>query len=249
MAGEFYVGVDWSSGSWFAVVFDREGFDHAGVFEEVGALWERYEDRAERVFIDMPVGLVEEGDPVRACDRQARAVLGPRSRSVFTPPVREATRKRRYPAAKRVNERKADRGLSKQAFNISDGIAAVDQLLQNVPEARAAFRECHPEVCFRALAGEPLAHSKRKAGGYAERMRALAGFDSEAAPTVQAAAEAAGGAEVAVDDVLDAVALAYTARPGPGELFTLPPEPPTDAAGLPMEMVYRAPEPLDPGVE
>jgi predicted RNase H-like nuclease len=77
-------------------------------------------------------------------------------------------------------------------------------------------------------------------------MRALAGFDSEAAPTVQRAAEAAGGAEVAVDDVLDAVVLAYTARPGPGELFTLPPEPPTDPVGLPMEMVYRAPEPLEP---
>ncbi len=246
MSGERYLGVDWSSGSWFAVVFDAEGFDHAGVFDEVGALWERYEGRAERVFIDMPVGLVEEGDPVRACDSQARAVLGSRSRSVFTPPVREATRKRRYPAAKRVNERKADRSLSKQAFNISDGIETVDQLLQNVPEARAAFRECHPEVCFRSLAGEPLQHSKRRAGGYAERMRALAGFDSEAAPTVQRAAEAAGGAEVAVDDVLDAVVLAYTARPGPGDLFTFPPEPPTDPAGLPMEMVYRAPEPLEP---
>jgi len=249
MAGELYVGVDWSSGSWFAVVFDREGFDHAGVFEEVGTLWDRYEERAERVFVDMPVGLVEEGDPVRACDRQARAVLGPRSRSVFTPPVREATRKRRYPAAKRVNERKADRSLSKQAFNISDGIAAVDQLLQNVPEAREALRESHPEVCFRALAGEPLQHSKLRAGGYAERMRALAGFDNAAAPTVQHAAEAAAGAEVAVDDVLDAVVLAYTARPGPGEVFTLPPEPPTDAAGLPMEIVYRAPEPLAPDVE
>jgi predicted RNase H-like nuclease len=243
---ELYLGVDWSSGAWLAVAFDAEGFDHAAVYEEIGGLWEAYAEEAGRVFVDMPIGLVEDGDPVRACDRQARAVLGPRSRSVFTPPVREATRKRRYPAAKRVNERKADRGLSKQAFNISDGIAAVDELLQNVPEARAAMRESHPEVCFRALAGEPLQYSKLTAGGYAERMRTLAAFDPEAAPTVQRAAEATGGTDVAVDDVLDAVVLAYAARPGPGELWTLPPDPPTDAAGLPMEMVYRAPDPLEP---
>ncbi|MFB6298621.1 MAG: DUF429 domain-containing protein [Salinirussus sp.] len=247
MAGEHYVGVDWASGSWLAVVFDADGFDHAAVFDGIGELWNRYEEGAARVLVDMPVGLVEEGDPVRACDRQARAVLGPRRRSVFVPPVREATRKRRYPAAKRVNERKADRGLSKQAFNISDGIAAVDELLQNVPEARDAIRESHPEVCFRAFAGEPLQYSKRTAGGYAERMRTLATFDAEAAPTVQHTAEATGGTDVTVDDVLDAVALAYTARPGPGELRTLPPEPPTDAVGLPMEMIYRAPAPLESG--
>jgi predicted RNase H-like nuclease len=246
MAGEHYLGVDWSSGSWLAVVFGREGFDHAAVYEEIGRLWSSYEETAARVFVDMPVGLVEDGDAVRECDRLARATLGSRRSSVFVPPVREATRKRRYPAAKRVNERRADRSISKQAFAISDGIAAVDELLQNVPEARTAFRESHPEVCFRAFAGEPLEYSKQTAGGYAERMRTLAAFDVDAAPTVQRVAAATGGERVAVDDVLDAVVLAYTARPGPGDLRTLPPDPPTDSEGLPMEMVYRAPEPLEP---
>jgi len=244
MAEDLSLGVDWSSGYWFAVAFGPEGFDHAGTFEEIGDLWHAYEERAARVFVDIPIGLIEEGEAGRRCDELAREVLGPRSASVFTPPVREATRKRRYPAAQRVNERKAGRGLSKQAFAISDGIAAVDELLRNVPEARAALVESHPEVCFRALSGEPLEHSKKTAGGYAERMRTLAAFDPDAAPVVQAAAEAAGGADVAVDDVLDAVVLAYTARPGPGELYSLPPDPPTDAKGLPMRIVYRASESL-----
>ena len=239
-----YLGVDWSGGSWFAVAFDAEGFDHADWFDEIGGLWHRYEEVAERVLVDVPIGLIEEGTDGRACDDLAREVLGPRSVSVFTPPVREATRKRRYPAAQRVNERKAGRGLSKQAFGISDGIAAVDDLLRNVPEARDAFAESHPEVCFRAFAGEPLEHSKKKAGGYAERMRTLARRDPDAPAAVQAAAEAAGGLEVAVDDVLDATVLAYAARPGPGELRSLPPDPPTDAKGLPMGIVYRASDPL-----
>jgi predicted RNase H-like nuclease len=239
-----YVGADWSSGSWLAVAFDRTGFDHADVFAEIGELWARYEDDAERVLIDVPIGLVESGDAARACDGRAREVLGSRSASVFTPPVREATRKRRYRTAKRVNERKTGQGLSKQAFAISDGIAAVDELLQNVPETRGVVAESHPEVCFRAFAGDPLSYSKRTAAGYAERMATLASYDPDAAPTVQRVAEATGGHEVRVDDVLDAVVLAYTARPGGGELRTLPADPPVDAKGLPMQMVYRADAPL-----
>ena len=239
-----YLGVDWSRDGWLAVAFDTTGFDHAAVYDEIGQLWARYEEEADRVLVDVPIGLIEEGEDGRECDTLARRVLGPRSRSVFTPPVREATRKRRYPAAKRVNERKAGTSLSKQAFAISDGIAAVDDLLRNVPEARGAFVESHPEVCFRAFADEPLQYSKKTAGGYAERMRTLAHFDADAPPVVQQVAEATGGQEVAVDDVLDAVVLAYTAKPGPGSLRSLPPEPSTDAKGLPMQIVYRGREPL-----
>lgn len=239
-----YVGVDWSSGSWLAVAFDGEGYDGAQVFEEIGDLWYRYEETAELILVDVPIGLVEEGADGRECDALARSVLGTRASAVFTPPVREATRKRRYPAAKRVHERKTGTDLSRQAFAISDSIAAVDDLVRNVPEARMTFRESHPEVCFRALAGESLQHSKKTAAGYAERMRALAGFDTDAPPVVQAVAEETAGGDVAVDDVLDAVALAYTAQPGPGRLRSLPPEPPTDAKGLPMEIVYRAETPL-----
>lgn len=241
-----YVGADWAGGSWLAVAFSGEGFEEATVFEEVGDLWYRHED-AERVLADVPIGLIEEGEDERAADRLAREVLGPRAAAVFTPPVREATRKQRYAAANRVNERKTGRGLSKQAFAISGAIAAVDELLQEFPEARGVVREAHPEVCFRAFAGEPLERSKTTAAGYAERMRTLAEFDPDAPPVVQKTAEATAGHEVAVDDVLDAVALGYTARPGPGELRTLPPDPPTDATGLPMEMVYRAEEPLVEG--
>jgi predicted RNase H-like nuclease len=243
-ADPLYVGAAVSSGSWVAVAFDGDGLDHAAVFDEIGDLWLQYEDRAERILLDVPIGLVEEGSAERPCDRLAREVLGPRRSAVFTPPVREATRKRRYPAAKRVTERKTGQSLTKQAFAISDDIAAVDELLQELPEARDVVAEAHPEVCFRAFAGEPLQFSKLTAGGYAERMRALAEFDRDAPPVVQSAAEATGGASVGIDDVLDAVVLAYTARPGPGRLRTLPADPPTDATGLPMSMAYRATAPL-----
>jgi len=244
MAEPLYVGTDWASGSWLAVAFAGDTFEEARVVDGIGDLWYHYEESAELVLADVPIGLLEEGEEGREVERLARDVLGPRSASVFTPPVREATRKRRYPAAKRVNERKTGRGLSKQAFAISEAISAVDELLQELPEARGTVREAHPELCFRAFAGEPLDHSKKLAAGYGERMRALAEFDRDAPVVVQETAEATAGHDVEVDDVLDAVALAYTARPGPGTLRTLPPEPPTDPTGLPMEMVYRAEAPL-----
>jgi predicted RNase H-like nuclease len=239
-----FVGVDWSSEGWLAVAFDGEGYDHTEVFGEIGELWQQYEEREPRILINIPIGLIESGAEQRRCDEVARSVLGPLASAVLTPPVREATRKRRYPAAKRVNERKSGNTLSKSAFAISDKIAAVDDLLRNVPEARTAFRESHSEICFRALAGEPLRHSKRKAGGYAERMRILASHDADAPPVVQAVAEATGGADVAIDDVIDAVVLAYTAKPASAPLRSLPADPPTDDKGLPMEIVYRAPDPL-----
>ena len=243
---ETFVGVDWSGESWLAVGFDRDGYDHTALFDEIGKLWQRYEGTSPRIFVHMPIGLIEEGNSTRECDQQAKAVLGPRSRSVLTPPVREATRKRRYPAAKRVNKRRADEELSKQAFAISDQIAAIDDLVRNVPEAAAAIRESHPEVCFRAFAGEQLQYSKKIAGGYAERMATLAGYDADAPPVVQSVAAATGDARVAVDDVLDAVVLAYTAAPGTGELRSLPADPPTDRKGIPVEIVYRSGTPLSP---
>ncbi|MBX0322948.1 DUF429 domain-containing protein [Halomicroarcula sp. F13] len=244
MAGQLHVGVHWSDGSWLAVAFGPDGYDHTAVFEGIGDCWGRYEDTASQILVDVPVGLVESGDPVRRCDTLARSVLGPRSEAVFDPPVREATRKRRYSTANRVNERKSGEALSEAAFEASEGIAMCDELLREVPEAAAAVRESHPEVCFRAFAGEPLEYDRDTAGGYAERMRTLVHYDRDAAPLVQNAAEATAGHDVTVADVLDAVVLAYTARPGEGRLRTLPENPPTDSAGLPMGLVYRAAAPL-----
>lgn len=251
MEDPVYVGAAYAESGWVSVAFDRTEFVSAGVFDEVGALWLHHQEHAERVLVGVPVGLLdgdenEESGGERACDRLLRSVLGPRSDVVFSPPVRPAARRRRYTAAARVNERLAGRPLSRRAFEVSTAIAAVDELLQELPEARHAVDESHPEVCYRAFAGEPLEYDPRTAGGYAERMRALAAFDRDAPPTVQRAAEATAGHEVGVESVLDAVALAYTARPGPGELRSLPPDPPTDSTGLPMRAVYRSETPLAP---
>ncbi|WP_372910240.1 DUF429 domain-containing protein [Salinigranum sp.] len=235
-----FVGAVWCSGPWLAVVFDGRTFDHAAVFDGIGDVWLRYEDGASRILADVPVGLVDGETDRRRCDVLARDVLGPRRDTVFDPPAREATRKRRFPAASRTHERKTGRDLSQRAFEAREAIAAVDELLQELPEARDVVGAAHPEVCFRAFAGRPLDHPRDVAAGYAERLRILAEHDPDGPVTVQNAAESTGGAAIDVPDVLDAVVLAYTARPGSGRLRSLPADPPRDATGLPMRLWYRA---------
>ena len=44
--------------------------------------------------------------------------------------------------------------------------------------------------------------------------------------------------QVARDDIVDALVLAITAAQPEDRLFTIPAEPETDSAGLPVEMVY-----------
>jgi len=240
MVEDRYVGVAFREGSWLAVTFTEAGYEETAVFDGVGDCWAAYEEEARLLLVDVPIGLVESGDPVRRCDALARDVLGPRSGAVVDPPVREATRKRRYSTANRVHERKAGEPLAEAAFERSDAIAMCDELLQEVPEAAAVVRSSHPELCFRAFGGEPLAYDETTAAGYAERMRTLARVDRDAPPVVQKVADATAGRGVPVAAVLDAVVLAYTAAPGGSELRTLPADVPTDASGLPMELVYRA---------
>jgi len=241
---DVWVGAHVHDGTWVAVAFDRSGFDHAATFDGIGDLWFRYEDDAESILVDVPIGLVEESEGDRECDDLARTVVGPLADEIVAPPAREALRKRRYPVANRTHERATGEELSERAFELSETIATVDQLLREFSEARDLVAAGHPAVAFCAFAGDRMAHDRRTAGGYAERLRTLASVDRDAPPAVQAAAEAMGDAPVTVADVLDAMALAYTALPHDGTLRSLPPQPPLDANGLPMQIVYRADAPL-----
>ncbi len=240
---DHYVGVNACEGGWLAVAYTSEGFDHAGVFAGIGELWTKYEESAVRIAIDVPIGLETTTAP-RPNEVRARKLLGERSRTIVSAPVREASRKHRYRTAARVHERKTDTELSRAAFEITPFVAAVDEFLDAIDDARPIFVETHPELCYLAFAGEPMEESTGFAAGYAERMRTLAEFDRDAPPTVQSVAEATTGHRIPVSAVIDAVAVGLTVHPGSGELRTLRKEPPRDDRGLSMSYVYRSETPL-----
>jgi len=235
-----YVGVDGCPDGWVAVVYE-DGFEETTVFERFADLWDRYRD-ATRVLVDVPIGLRTDSAEPRQCDTEARRRLSPqRHHSVFPTPVRAAAHEDSYESAKATQERLTDGSLNRQTWNISPKIAEVDALLRESDGAREAVRECHPEVCFWAFAGRPMRHSKTGAPSraYWERVRVLRRVEPDVYDHLWAATGRAYDLDVATDDLVDAFAVALTARGDAAGLATLPDAVEYDDEGLPMEIVYR----------
>ncbi|MFJ6560462.1 DUF429 domain-containing protein [Streptomyces sp. NPDC091412] len=182
----------------------------------------------EAIAVDMPLGLGEKG--WRAADLAAKALLGTRRSSVFLIAPRPAWQEIDYPAAANRCQELTGSRLSQQAW------ALAPKLL----EARTCWladeriHEVHPEVSFYALAdGVPLAYAKKTWRGQNLR-RALLAEAGLVLPDELGEAD-----RVAVDDVLDAAAAAWSAHRialGIAERVPVVPEP--DVEGRLIEIRY-----------
>ncbi|MDY7081479.1 MAG: DUF429 domain-containing protein, partial [Halobacteria archaeon] len=218
---------------------DSYGFDYLPSFFSV---WKKYvldaEESPERILVDVPIGLRNDGEP-RECDTEARKRV--RSSTVYPTPSRPAVYESTYEEAKERNENvTGGTSLSTQTWAITPFIRELDEIFDEYEAAKGVIRESHPELCFWALKGERVETKKNTQEGYQERVRILEGVEDEVGNVAERAVqryEGGGGASgVSNDDVLDALVLAVTAR---GELDTFPDIPPTDARGLAMEIVFR----------
>lgn len=155
--------------------------------------------------IDIPIGLAESAP--RACDREARRLLGPRRNSVFPAPARAVLGATSYAHACAVSREHCGKGLSKQLYNILGKIRAVDDVVS--PRLQAQLFEACPELSFALMhGGAPMRHTKRTRDGQAARVAVLrVGLGVDVTPLVNRPPSGA-----ARDDVLDALALAWTAR-------------------------------------
>lgn len=187
--------------------------------------------------IDVPIGLLDAAAPGgRACDRAARAMLGPkRASSVFSAPVRDVLAAADFADAAARSRRSSSHqlALSRQGFAIVPKIAEVDARM--TPARQQKIVEVHPECCFAAMnGGVALVLPKKRASGRAARtelMRRVWGID------VSALLHAHRGPGVQPDDVLDAMAACWTAeRVARGVAQRLPAVPEVDRRGLRMEI-------------
>lgn len=176
--------------------------------------WHTYADAggvlataADAIAIDIPMGLAE-GGRRRACDEQARAALGPARASVFFAPPRElvAERPMDHAAALAWLRARGLGGMSAQAYGIVAKVRDVDGALS--PAVRDRVIEAHPELSFRRMAGLATLPSKKSAAGVAHRVAAA----GRALGVDVVALLHAVPSPVAVDDALDALACAWTAR-------------------------------------
>lgn len=221
-------GIDGCRAGWVAVRRDAAGcFDAPLVVAALDDL-----PPTDMTVIDIPIGLPDSGR--RACDLEARAMLGKRRSSVFTGVRRPLLKIGSYEEANAWGKRDGE-GLTRQMWNILPKIREVDSWI--TPARNRTFREGHPELSFTAAAGQPMTHYKKKPQGEAERLDALAGFIDRA--TILQWLDRARGSDAARDDIVDALALCRSAaRVVLGCHGQVPADPPKDASGLPMEMVF-----------
>jgi predicted RNase H-like nuclease len=226
------IGVDGCNGGWIAAARER-GVIRARRIARLEELF--LESPApEVVAVDIPIGLPESG--ARACDAEARHLLGPkRGSSVFPAPPRALLAAKTYEEAGRLRERLEGKRISKQTWLIVPKIAEVDAFLRRSSAARAATHEVHPEVSFYYLNGErPVLEPKRKPAGQAERLELLRGWCGSA---IDGALAYRGRLGCGADDVLDAFAALWTAeRIAAEKAVTHPENPELDAHGLAMSI-------------
>lgn len=156
------------------------------------------------IAVDMPMALVAEGR--RAAEDEVRRLLGPRRASLFQSPCLGALdfADHDYPAANAWSKATVGRGLSKQAWFLVPKIREVRALAAT---GAVAVREAMPEMSFAAMAGDvPLAHPKTTWTGLAVRMGLLTEHG------IELPADPGPAGRVAPDDLLDAAAVAWTAR-------------------------------------
>ncbi len=153
--------------------------------------------------IDMPLGLLSAG--WRDADRLARRALGRRGVTVFAIPPRPVWECATYAEASRVCRDLTGQGFSVQAWGLRRKIAEADAFRRrSVPgPGGVPLYEVHPELAFAALAGAPLPDSKHTRAGLAARRALLAAAGVTLPPRIAGAAE---------DDLLDAAAVAWSAR-------------------------------------
>jgi predicted RNase H-like nuclease len=227
-------GVDGSAGGWFVVLMDVRSGGLRGRLARSFADVLRSPEAPRVIAADIPIGLLDAAvRGGRSCDREARRLLGwPRSASVFSPPVRAALRADGYAEAQEINRASSEGrvGLSKQAFGILPKIAEVDRVM--TPSVQSRVHETHPELSFAEMHdGVALASGKRTGTGQLERIELLRRQGMDVTHDLRGADGAT------LDDVLDAAALAWSARRiADGTARRVPERPPRDARGLRMEI-------------
>jgi predicted RNase H-like nuclease len=233
------LGVDGCPAGWFAWRWHRTEFAHR-IYPTLDAVWEANADAAAMV-VDIPIGLTP---GPRVCEMEAKRLLGRYNSRVFLTPPREVVKADTYPQANALSRKLTGKGISKQCWNITPKIREADRLLQDDARTRAVVRECHPEICFWALAGSPVGASKKTDEGFEERVNLLERAHQGSWAAMRAALADVPKKHAARDDVVDAMAAALTAIAivhQPSKVRTLPENPPTDDKGIRVEMVYCIP--------
>ena len=163
------IAIDGCKSGWLAVSLSKDGKEIRHDLIESGQLQTFIKDYKDStpILIDMPIGLLEEGNTMRCCDRLARQYLGPgKTSSVFPVPAREALDKDTHDKGSEINRTLTGRGVPVQTWNLRDKLIEVDNLIKNDATMRDNLLEYHPEVAYACLNyNEAVKEKKSKRDG------------------------------------------------------------------------------------
>lgn len=203
MSGEAVAGIDgWRKG-WIVALSPGDGnielLDLPSINDVLSVT-----HAIDTIGIDMPMSLPTSGR--RSAEEELKAHLGAAGRSIFYSPTKAALSCSDRARADERNRAAGGGGISAQSWGLAGSIREVRGSLSEHP-AQSRWWETHPESSFAAmLPGNPLA-SKKSAVGVAQRIALLTpGFGDVLSLITTAAIRSP------IDDVLDALAAAWSAR-------------------------------------
>lgn len=207
------IGVDAYKGGWVSVALEDRSFESCSVYPGFREVLDGHGD-ASVIGVDIPIGFPR--SVPREADSLARSFVGPRRSSVFPTPPRSVLEAESYQQALEVCRSIGFTAISQQSFGLGPKILEVD----NFAPGDNRIHEIHPEVSFRAMAGQPVRYSKKSWNGVSLRRQLLEQHDIVLSDNLGAAGLAP------VDDVLDAAAAAWSAdRIARGRAASLPSPP------------------------
>ena len=201
------LGVDGCRGGWVGIVLTADDAVHGVFGATIGGLVAHAGALAGppvAVGIDMPLHLSPAG--WRPCDAAVREHLGAKRSSVFPVPPAPVLAVDDYAAACAVSRRLTGKAFSRQLWMLRPKILELAAWWSE--DGRSLdVREVHPETSFSLMVGAPILAGKSTPDGHAARRAALAAQGIVAADAVDGPP-----GSVRPDDVLDAAAVAWSAR-------------------------------------
>jgi predicted RNase H-like nuclease len=185
------LGIDGAPGGWIGALVTGSTVSWYG-----GSLADLLELPAAAVAIDIPLALPVDGTR-RACEVEARRRLQAQRSSVFFAPPQAVLGASSHAEASELSRAAGSVGVSIQTWNL------VPKIREALAVSDGRLVETHPELSFRGMG--PVTAGKKTAAGQAERRALLSQWVDVVLPSPRPV-------RASVDDCLDALACAWTAR-------------------------------------
>ena len=202
----YCIGIDGCKDGWVVVYCPVSNFSKAKAqyYKKLSQLENDFSEPSIGV-IDIPIGL-EFDKPNRSCDIEARKFLGKRSSTIFSPPCLDAIYSKSYEEAKKINQMRTGKSISKQSWFLSKKILETKHFVES--NTKLSLKEGHPECSFAEYLGAPIIENKKGMRGIFKRLDILNKLNFNLPNLVEMLPKRP---RIGIDDLFDATILCWTA--------------------------------------